>query len=127
MRYHGAQKVEGEMRKNDVFIKELRAGMAEIGANPAGDDFLGWHYDVETAAGKLSVTVPRDAWGSKSGKVYSVFSRFDDPERASALGLGNNPYSGKWNFHGFSRGLDPKLIAGAVVSRIKAVMEMRAA
>ena len=54
-------------------------------------------WTVETAAGPLSVAVLRFC---NSRDIASVFMRFGDGERASALGLADlNPCSGKWNIH----------------------------
>ena len=54
-------------------------------------------WTVETAAGPLSVSVLRFC---NSRDIASVFMRFGDGERASALGLPDlNPCSGKWNIH----------------------------
>ena len=54
-------------------------------------------WAVETIAGPLSVSVLRFC---NSRDIASVFMRFGDGERASALGLaGLNPCSGKWNIH----------------------------
>lgn len=54
-------------------------------------------WTVETAAGPLSVTVLRFC---NAPDIASVFMRFSNVERASALGLpGLNACSGKWNIH----------------------------
>jgi hypothetical protein len=54
-------------------------------------------WTVETAAGPLSVSVLRFC---NSRDIASVFMRFANGERASALRLPDlNPCSGKWNIH----------------------------
>ena len=57
-----------------------------------------YRFTLETKAGRLTLHPdPNDTMG-----IGTVFTRFDDPQRAVALlGQSVNQYSGKWNHHYF--------------------------
>ena len=69
-------------------------------------------WAVETTAGPLSVSVLRFC---NCRDIASVFMRFADVERASALRLPDlNPWSGKWNIHEVAAGGRKALEAAAL-------------
>ena len=83
------------MRKSerDKFAKGVIAFLESLGAKPTAD---GWYqYTLETPLGKLLFSLSDNTTGGPG----SVMCRFDEPDRAIALGC--NPYTGKWNRHYF--------------------------
>ena len=77
-------------------------------------------WTVETAAGPLSVAVLRFC---NSRDIASVFMRFGDGERASALGLADlNPCSGKWNIHEVAAA-GRKALEGAALDTLRRRLE----
>jgi len=90
--------------------KKIEDVLIDIGA--VQDDNQRW--SVDTLAGPLSIRIDADS----SSKVFTVFSKFDDPNAATKLGLDNNPYSGKWNFHGF----DPLDTASNFINQLYSII-----
>lgn len=52
-----------------------------------------YNHKIETNLGTLYVSTHKDG-------MPSIYSRFDEPDRARSAGKDCNPYSGKWNFSG---------------------------
>ena len=85
------------------FIKLARAMLLQLGAEPRPLRFYEREVDgpavdqaelvLDTPAGTLTLT-PYDTW------IAAIFS---DPRHARRF-VDCNPYSGKWNFHLWSRG-----------------------
>jgi hypothetical protein len=77
-------------------------------------------WAVETIAGPLSVSVLRFC---NCRDIASVFMRFGEVERASALGLPDlNPCSGKWNIHEVSAA-GRKALEGAALDTLRRRLE----
>jgi hypothetical protein len=60
-----------------------------------------YRWTLNTPVGLMSL--------SMHSEDFSIFTRFDDVEKAKKHlpGLGLNPFSGKWNWHGMSRNDNP--------------------
>jgi len=56
------------------------------------DAFKRKHYEVDTIAGRMTITVPQE-----QEYIYSIFCRFDDPTLAGTK-FDSNKYSGKYNY-----------------------------
>lgn len=80
---------ERDAKKLEPLVREFCAGTGK--ELPGCGAFL-YEHALETRAGKLHVSV--------SSLDPTIFCCFDDPKRATDIGLVCNPYSGKWNFHG---------------------------
>ena len=80
-------------RERERFVRLCRDLIAGLGGVPT-DEPDRWH--LETRHGLLTLRV---AENTVSGPG-TVFTRFDDPGRASPH-TGCNPHSGKWNMHYF--------------------------
>jgi hypothetical protein len=77
--------------QNEEFVAGVTELLKSFGATD-GDYVLGKDYwAVETRYGKLQCHVQR-----KNERVYRIFMRFEEPERAGDVS-GVNEYSGKWN------------------------------
>jgi hypothetical protein len=90
------------LHKQRKLLRKARDYAIEKGAVPTPDGF--YEYQLETSVGLLRLSF------SEGDFLASVFSRFEEPERATAL-IGRhrmNPFSGKWNWH-WSRDDDPEL------------------
>lgn len=81
------------MIKGEKFNKTIQKIVEKLGAKDGSSNLYKW--SLNTIYGELLITVhePR-----KRQKSFSVFCRFDEPER-SKNHTDCNPYSGKWNFH----------------------------
>jgi hypothetical protein len=78
-------------------------------------------WTVETAAGPLSVTVLRFC---NAADIASVFLRFGEVKRASALGLpGLNACSGKWNIHEVSAKAGRGALEAEAIATLRARLE----
>lgn len=78
-----------------------------------------YHWELETKAGKLLIRVDKP---KPRAKVLSVFTRFDDHEKAFPLTYGeSNPHSGKWNFHYTSKGFTADRLANCVINYLELV------
>jgi hypothetical protein len=78
-------------RERQRFVKEAKALLLSLGADPKGDDFV-----LQTKAGTLTL----HATENRLDGVGTVFTRFDDPKAARQF-VDCNPFSGKWNHHYF--------------------------
>ena len=80
--------------QNKAFVEGVCKGLIEIGAKKV-DDYISTFrtFELDTIVGKLTINVSTD-----SVHCYSVFSRFDDVDKAKEK-FDCNPYSGKYNFH----------------------------
>jgi len=77
------------------FVEGITKGLLEIGAviQPEGMGFPNTAFKLDTIAGVLDITLYH-----KQELVYTVFSKFEDVDRAKQK-FDCNPYSGKYNFH----------------------------
>ena len=85
-----------DKKSRKKFIKTVTNYLLELGA--VEEDFLAYTLSLDTQLGKLHVFI--DPAGARE-RVSSIFTRFDDHERAKKV-VDCNPYSGKWNFHEYS-------------------------
>jgi hypothetical protein len=87
-----------QIRFSNAVVEYLKS----IGAEQKQEYTLpnGFHphyiFRLETRYGSLELTVASNCIGGPG----TVFTRFDEPQRASPS-LDCNPYSGKWNHHYF--------------------------
>lgn len=83
-----------KIKKSDSkkFADEVCAGLEQIGAKYIGDCLHLKKFSLETIVGNLTVSVAQD-----NEFCYTVFSRFDDIDRAKEKF--NCNISGKYNFH----------------------------
>ena len=57
-------------------------------------------FMFDTKYGRLRVIAPQSKYKEMNEDGWlTIFARFEDPERARALGS-PNPHTGKWNLHG---------------------------
>jgi hypothetical protein len=81
------------MIKGEKFNKTIIKILKEHGAIDTNSSMYKW--SIETIYGKLLISIPKP---EKRQKLFTVFCRFDEPERSKEH-TDCNPYSGKWNFH----------------------------
>ena len=107
-------------KKQATFLKSASKFLVSIGALD-GDGILEPRYAsyvLETIAGLMTVEIQKEP-----ERIYTVFCRFAESERANKLGLtGLNPYSGKYNFHVTGDCLNAKQVFDAFKIHIKKVM-----
>lgn len=75
-------------------------------------------YSIQTKYGELIVTLNRP---ESRANILSCYSRFTDVEKAKGK-TSCNPYSGKWNFTIFSRGIKAEDFANMVLYSIKDIL-----
>lgn len=77
------------------FVAGVTKGLLEIGAviQPKGMGFPNTEFKLDTIVGLLTITLYHE-----QDIVYTVFSRFEDVDKAKHK-FDCNPYSGKYNFH----------------------------
>jgi hypothetical protein len=79
-------------KQSDQFHKAVEKLVLSKGFNPCE-----WYkWEKNTLYGMVRVTI----W-SEEISIYSVFTRFDEPNRGGIFGC--NPHSGKHNFHAENR------------------------
>ena len=88
-------------KQYDKFVKNVKGIMEFVGYEESKDN--GYRYIVNTAYGKLNITIHDYERGDK---LYFIFNRFDDVDKAKErfidgeYGLyGFNKYTGKCNIH----------------------------
>lgn len=81
----GAMSAPGRERLGALLVEYL-SQFSEVEDRPGG----GVQFRVSTFVGPL--VVHYEYW------FGTIFSKFDEPERAKIV-PGTNPYTGKWNFH----------------------------
>ena len=80
--------------KNKKFVDKVCKGLIEMGANQIKSEFPTYNiFKLETVAGKLVIKVEVE-----NVHCYTVFSKFEDVERAKEK-FDCNPYTGKYNVH----------------------------
>ena len=99
------------MTKGKHFQKLMTKGLQKMGVEE-----IDHHYPMrlETKAGVLRIHIPE-----QSKDIYTVFTKFEEPDLAIGIVSHSNPYSGKWNFHEWSRGVDPIEMANQILDTIK--------
>jgi hypothetical protein len=105
------------MTKRQKFIKLVSKGLEELGAEKLEETYYpSVRYKLQTRVGRLDITMPVD----EDSRVLTVFSRFDEPDRAKEI-TDCNIYSGKWNFHYHWRGTDVKEASKQVLASMRRV------
>ena len=99
------------MTKAEKFTRSMTKGLLEMGATEVDH-----HYPLRliTKAGTLRIDIPE-----QSKDIYTVFTKFEEPDLAIGIVSHSNPYSGKWNFNEWSRGVDPIGMANQILDTIK--------
>jgi hypothetical protein len=92
--------------KKDYEALEIiaRAALAKFDPAESECEYMsgGKQYRIITPkAGEVCFMIDRDTPENKRGEAatISIFSRFDNPQAARALGFDCNQFSGKWNHH----------------------------
>jgi len=88
------------MTKIQRFIKAVEKMAKKIGAEPIENSVLSYKFKVDTKVGPYMFGLHHNR-DEKRVKVYSIFGRFDDVDKAKEV-CDCNPYSGKHNFHYFN-------------------------
>lgn len=104
--------------KQREFQKAICDGLRELGVR---DNDIHYKFVIDTPLGDLFITVHDSDIENKS-KIYSVYARFEDTERARKK-TGCNPYSGKWNFN-FHVEDDPIETANRIIDRIRNIVNL---
>jgi len=81
------------MTNGERFNKAILKLIEKYKAIKDPENFYKW--SIETIYGSLKITIHEP---EKRQKLFSIFCRFDEPEKARAH-TDCNPNSGKWNFH----------------------------
>lgn len=81
------------MINGEKFNRTIKKIIKEHGAIDTNSSMYQW--SIDTNYGKLLISLHKPR---KRQELFSVFCRFDEPERAKSH-TDCNPYSGKWNFH----------------------------
>jgi len=76
---------------NKKFKKKCMEMFNKYGITETGSNF--YEYQLDTQYGLLRLSVH-----DEEIFTYSIFTRFDEPEKAKEK-FACNPYSGKYNFH----------------------------
>jgi hypothetical protein len=79
------------MTKSEKFNKAIKKIVEDKGAKKISHN----KWEIDTKHGKLNISLHEP---EKRQKLFSVFTRFEEPERAKQH-THCNPHSGKWNFH----------------------------
>ena len=80
--------------KNKKFVDKVCKGLIEMGANQIKSEFPTYNiFELETIVGKTVIKVELE-----NVHCYTVFSKFEDVERAKEK-FDCNPYTGKYNLH----------------------------
>jgi hypothetical protein len=89
------------LKKQNAFNTAVEKGLLEMGAvlQPVNESMLSnKQFKLDTIAGVLNITLYRN-----QKFLYTVYSRFEDVERAKGK-FNCNPYSGKYNAHLSAKG-----------------------
>lgn len=84
----------------EAFNKKVIKALQELGATLVEETYR-YVLTLNTKAGILTVSLHKE---DKPSKLFSIFCRFEDVEKAKlVLSASNqenlNKYSGKWNYH----------------------------
>lgn len=88
------------MTKIQKFIKAVESMAKEVEAELMKDYIGSYKFKVDTKVGPYMFGLHHDR-DEKRVKVYSIFGRFDNADKAKEV-YNCNPYSGKHNFHYFN-------------------------
>lgn len=80
------------------------------------------HYPwtLETKAGQLRISLDEP---EQRAKVLSLYTCFEDVKRGSAITDNeSNPFSGKWNFHYFSKDNTPLELATVIIKQLESII-----
>jgi len=110
-------KKERKSRKQIKFQETIRNGILELGATETKGIYK---YSLETPLGELLITMHAEDLTYRTSTIYSVYTRFKEPERAKQK-LDCNPFSGKWNFHEFMDDGEPVELAEKILQSIKEI------
>ena len=101
--------------KRKLFVEAVCKGLLELGATKVTDQSSNSRtMELNSIVGKLTINVDAECV-----YTYTVFSRFEDVDRAKGL-FACNPFSGKYNFHiGVSDEMTPEKAAEIVVLSFK--------
>jgi len=101
------------LKKQESFNKSVIDGLVELGAviQPTDERMLrNTQLKLDTIAGVLNITIFHT-----QRFLYSVYSKFEDVEKAKKL-FNCNPHSGKYNFNASAKGNTAKYaIEGAMM------------
>ena len=79
-----------------------------------------YKYKVQSKLyGELLATIHTESSLESESEVYSVYTRFENPEKVVKIIPNVNPFSGKWNFHEFVTA-EPEDFANYVINVISA-------
>jgi hypothetical protein len=84
------RKIRITQEQSKEFNRNVKSLLLTHDFAPLPDDY----FSKETPVGLLTGSL----WSQSGSEIYSVFFRFDDPERAKEK-FGCNPFTGKHNFH----------------------------
>lgn len=85
-------------KRNERYAKELDKMLRELGARPDPDDRIKMGYQLlDTRFGLLRLSTSANV----AQEGATLFSRFEEPQRAAGQLSHVNPHSGKWNHHFF--------------------------
>lgn len=110
------------MKKQKEANKLIIKGLLALNAKKNEKDNT---FELETKGGKLTVHPSNDTLYERESKIttLSCFSRFDDPEKANKiLRTLCNSYTGKWNWHHWSKQFTAQTFANLVLSDIKSIV-----
>lgn len=81
-------------KQSKAFVKGVCKGLVKLGAKKVEARLKTFKsFELETNVGKLKINVD-----TTNVHCFTVFSRFDDVEKAKKI-YNCNPFSGKYNFH----------------------------
>lgn len=89
-----------------AFNRSISKYLQLIGAEFERQGAYSSEWTLKTIAGDLNISVHEP----DRSDVFSLFCRFNDPEKATELLIISeqkvhlNPHSGKWNFHSYDAG-----------------------
>jgi len=127
------------MTKQQKFQTRMAKRLIEIGAKEDTHDPSepNRKFQIMTKAGQLKLVmhtsdlepiIEQDyrTWKlvrRRQGHCYSLFSRFEAPDRPKAVGLGipSNPHSGKWNWF-YAPHHDPYEVVEEIIRKIQGVL-----
>ena len=114
--------MEDIMSKFTDLENTMVKGLLELGAVPIEALYDWKSFSINTKAGILKITLIPSKKKIARNAVLSVFSQFDSPDIAKTL-TDCNPFSGKWNFHGFAKNWETgSKFAEDVLNKIKAIL-----
>lgn len=104
------------------FVRFLTEGLISLGANRVKDKIDSLiEFELDTIVGKLSISIPKE-----QQTIFSVFSRFQDVDKAKQKKFDCNPYSGKYNiFIGLVPEMTAKIASDVVLSAFENTIETK--